>query len=158
MARRPGPAPKFPEDRKNRNIDPVIGNDGWTEIPDEPFDGEIPPIPKWVDVSEPVVAAYESIASLPQARTWAAGDWLALHLALPTVERFLNGNRGKGSSEAFKALVSTLAPALSLTSMDMMKARIRFEQADVPEEQGADSETSLPENVARMNDRRKRLG
>lgn len=158
MARRPGPAPKFPEDRKHRNIDPVVGNEGWTEIPDEPFDGDIPPIPAWIDVSEPVVQAYETIGSLPQARTWNAGDWLSLHLALPTIDRFLTGSRGKGSSEAFKALISTLGPALSLNSNDMLKARIRFEQAEAEEGEGKDPNAPLPENVARMNDRRKRLG
>lgn len=123
--RRPGPAPKNPEDRARTNSDPLVGRDGWTEIADAPFDGAVPDIPGWAAVGEVGTAIYAELSKLPQARLWGPGTWIQLHLALPLIERYLK----RPGSENFKAIVSTLGAGLRLTEDDLQKARVRVKAA-----------------------------
>ncbi|KZM71073.1 hypothetical protein AWN90_41900 [Nocardia terpenica] len=120
----------------------MIAGDGWTELPDEPFDGSVPPIPEWIDVGSRGRAIYEQLARLPQARTYGAGTWLTLHMTLPLIERYLS----RPGSENFKAIVATLGSALSLTELDMQRARIRVK----PVEDEAEVTASPGEKVVPM--------
>ncbi|MBF6085209.1 hypothetical protein IU485_27965 [Nocardia cyriacigeorgica] len=130
--RRPGPPPKPPEQRARTNADPYTSGDGWTEIPPDPYDGDVPPIPAWVPCSDEARALYAELAALPQARLWGPGTWLELHLSLPAATRYLN----TGSGEGLKALLSAWGVALRLTEDDLTKARIKVavpaEEDDVP--------------------------
>jgi len=119
--RRPGPAPKNPQERQRTNADPVLGRDGWTEIADVPFAGVVPELPGWCSVGATGRAVYEELARLPQAALWGPGTWLQLHLSLPLVERYLS----RPGSENFKAIVATLGAGLRLTEDDLQKARVR---------------------------------
>ncbi|MEV0759536.1 hypothetical protein [Nocardia sp. NPDC050435] len=149
--RRPGPPPKNPDQRARTNSDPYIGGDGWTELPDEPFDGAIPPIPEWVTCSDAARMLYTELAQLPQARLWGAGTWLELHMSLPAASRYLS----TGSSEGLKALISAWGVALRLTEDDLTKARIKIvsDEDDDPEAPEAVDDTV----VSFAQERRARL-
>ncbi|MFE5290196.1 hypothetical protein ACFRAQ_35035 [Nocardia sp. NPDC056611] len=143
--RRPGAAPKQPHERARTNKDSIIGGDGWTELTDEPFDGDIPPIPEWIDVGSRGRAIYEELARLPQARTYGPGTWLTLHMTLPLIERYLS----RPGSENFKAITSTLGAALSLTELDMQRARIRVKPVEDELDEAVAGEKVVPMAAAR---------
>jgi hypothetical protein len=146
--RRPGPAPA--ENHRHRAADPFVAKDGWTQIAPEPFAGEVPEIPVWVNCTDEARAVYAELARLPQAATWGPGTWLQLHLSLPLVGRYLQ----RPGSENFKAIVSTLGAGLSLTELDLQKARITIKRAD-EDEAGSGSAASVSSLQAR---RRKLTG
>lgn len=150
--RRPGPAPKNPEARARTNADPFVGGDGWTQIDGDPNE-DYPEVPTWVPQLRPeTYALYEQLAQLPQAKTWGQGTWMELHLTLPLLDLYLQ----KRGSEAFKAIITTLGAGLSLTEMDMQKARIRVRDLEIEAEQA--SEATLKANgVTSLEERRKRL-
>lgn len=150
--RRPGPPPKNPEERLRTNVDPVIGVDGWTEIPDAPNDGDVPAIPEWVgEISEAARVVYEELATLPQARLWGRGTWLQLHMSLPMFDKYLE----KPGGEGLRTLVGIWGASLRLTEDDLQKARIKM----VRELDQAELEAAAVANpkVASMAERRKRL-
>jgi hypothetical protein len=89
------------------------------------------------------------LARLPQARLWGPGTWFELHLSLPLVDRYLT----RPGSEGFKALVSALGAGLSLTELDLQRARVKVS----PAEGVGDSPTVSDPKVADIRDRRKRL-
>lgn len=124
MGRRPGPAPKQPEQRRHRAVDPVVGGDGWTEIAREPSTDPAPALPSWLPPVESAEQVYAQLAALPQARAWLDSEWFLLQLSLPLVERYLQ----RPGSENFKAIVTALGPGLKLTSDDMAKSRQRFKR------------------------------
>jgi hypothetical protein len=145
--RRPGPAPA--EVKRRTNVDPVIGKDGWTEVAPEPCAGEVPAIPAWVNCTDEARAVYEDLARLPQAATWGVGTWLQLHMSLPLIGRYLQ----RPGSENFKAIVSTLGAGLSMTELDMQRARIKVKRPDpVAEQAAAASVSSLQERRKRLTD------
>jgi hypothetical protein len=146
--RRPGTAP-IPTPRHTAPDPFLRAGDGWTEISTEPYSGPVPEIPDWVRVGPDARRVYMTIATLPQAATWGAGTWLELHLSLPLIEKYLT----RPGSESFKALVSALGAGLSLTELDMQRARI---QAKAPQADDDENGEVLPA-VARISDRRKRL-
>jgi len=147
--RRPGPAPN--ENRRRTNADPVLpAGEGWTEIHGEAWDGDIPAVPEWVRVSPDALRVYAELARLPQAATWGAGTWFELHLSLPLVDRYLD----RPGSESFKALVSALGAGLSLTELDMQRARIKVKPVEA---ELVDGEDVVPPEVASLADRRARL-
>lgn len=154
--RRPGVAPT--ENHRHRAVDPFVKpGDGWREIDDAPRDGQAPPIPAWVRVDPDTIRVYQDLAALPQAATWGAGDWLSLHLALPVIARYLD----RPGAEAFKAITSVLGSALSLTTLDMQRARIKVR----PQSEGDDAnggsggnEAEAGPKVTSMASRRARLG
>lgn len=145
--RRPGPAPKNPEDRLRTNADPLVGRDGWTEITPEPFGGDVPDIPEWAAVGDAGAAVYQELSRLPQAALWGPGTWLQLHLALPLIERYLK----RPGSENFKAIVSTLGAGLRLTEDDLQKARIRVQAAET-----GDVDPAAARSAAKVTDIRSR--
>lgn len=145
--RRPGKPPV--ENHRHRNLDPVVGRDGWTEITPEPFAGEVPEIPAWVDCSDEARLVYAELARLPQAVTWGPGTWLSLHLTLPLVGRYLS----RPGSENFKAIVQTIGSSLALTEADLAKARIKVKTPD-PEEPESSAGGS---RVTNLQSRRQRL-
>lgn len=150
--RRPGPPPS--ESRRRRNADPVLpSGEGWTSIDGAAWEGVVPPIPDWVQVSSLAEAVYVELGRLPQAATWGPGTWFELHLALPLVDRYLS----RPGSEGFKALVSALGAGLSLTEVDMQRARIRVQPAEpaVPVEPA--SSVGGGSGVSSLSDRRRRL-
>lgn len=150
--RRPGPPPKDPAQRQRTNADPVIGADGWTEIPDAPNDGEIPPIPEWIgEISEAARVVYQELASLPQARLWGPGTWLQLHLSLPMFDKYME----KPGGEGLRTLVGIWGVGLRLTEDDLQKARIKMRK-QLDEDELAEAAKNNPK-VASMADRRKRL-
>lgn len=145
--RRPGPAPS--ETHRHRAADPFVAKgDGWTEIDAEPYAGHVPAIPTWLECSDAARAVYAELARLPQAATWGPGTWLQLHLALPLLTSYLK----RPGSENFKAITSTLGAGLSLTELDMQRARIKFKRGDTADEQAEAAAT-----VTSMQDRRARL-
>jgi hypothetical protein len=145
--RRPGPAPN--ENHRHRTPDPFVSKDGWTEVAPEPFAGEVPPIPVWVNCTDEARAVYAELATLPQAATWGAGTWLQLHMSLPLIGRYLQ----RPGSENFKAIVSTLGAGLSMTELDMQRARIKVKRPDpVAEQAAAASVSSLQERRKRLTD------
>lgn len=150
--RRPGPPPKDPSQRQRTNADPVIGNDGWTEIPDAPNDGTVPSIPEWVgEVSEAARVVYTELASLPQARLWGPGTWLELHLSLPMFDKYME----KPGGEGLRTLIGIWGVSLRLTEDDLQKARVK-----VRKQAGDDELEEAARNnpkVASMADRRQRL-
>ena len=127
MPRRSGPPPKNPDERLRRNVDPVTSADGWTEIDDAPFNGDIPDIPAWIEITDRARAVYYELAMLPQARLYGAGTWLQLHLSLPVIDKYL----ASSSTESYKAITTTLGAALSLTESDMQKARVRVRKMEL---------------------------
>lgn len=150
--RRPGPAPKNPEERQRTNADPVIGADGWTEVPDSPNEGEVPPIPEWVgEISEAARVVYDELASLPQARLWGRGTWLQLHLSLPMFDKYLE----KPGGEGLRTLVGIWGVSLRLTEDDLQKARIKMIH-ELDEAEAAAAAAGNPK-VASMAERRNRL-
>jgi hypothetical protein len=145
--RRSGPPPS--EHRRRTNADPVVGKDGWTEVSPEPFAGQVPEIPAWVDCTLEARMVYQELAQLPQAATWGPGTWLSLHLTLPLLGRYLT----RPGSENFKAIVSTLGAGLSMTELDMQRARIKVKRPDpVAEQAAAASVSSLQERRKRLTD------
>lgn len=145
MPRRPGPAPKPAEQRRRRNVDPVVGKDGATRIDAAPVEDPAPELPGWCRVSAVTVAWYEDLCRLPQRRVWSEGDWLALWAALPLVDRYLT----RPGSESWKAWTASVFPALRVTSDDLAKARVRFEEP---------GEVQQPPQVAVMDAYRKAAG
>lgn len=150
--RRPGPAPKNPQERQRTNADPVLGRDGWTEIADVPFAGVVPELPGWCSVGATGRAVYEELARLPQAALWGPGTWLQLHLSLPLVERYLS----RPGSENFKAIISTLGAGLRLTEDDLQKARVRVKSAQAQETKSPEATRSAAV-VTDIRSRRERL-
>lgn len=148
--RRSGPPPKNPEDRQRRNADPLVGADGWTEIPSTPNDGEIPEIPEWVTVGAVGRAIYAELAALPQARLYGIGTWIQLWMTLPLVERYLS----RPGSENYKAIVTTLGAALRLTEDDLQRARVRIKDPEPEEVQASDAGAPV---VSFAEERRARL-
>lgn len=133
--RRSGVPPKQPHERirARDHRDPYLATDGWTELPDAPFDGDIPDIPEWITVGARGQMIYEELARLPQARLYGRGTWLELQLTLPLIERYLS----RPGSENFKAIVSTLGAALRLSEDDLAKARVRIAtEEELAEETG----------------------
>lgn len=152
MARRRGPSPKDPEDRARRNPDPVLAGDGWTEIADEAFAGDVPPIPEWITVSDTVHAFYAELARLPVAVTWGPNDWLMLHASLPLLDRYF----ARPGSESYKAWTSFLDPGLRITSDAMQKARVRIARVQEDDDSGV-SDSAVPADVTDLSERRRRL-
>ena len=148
---RPGPAPKDPSQLARPKPDAVVGIDGWTEIEPGPNDGEIPPIPEWVEPSPRAEAIYQYLMSLPQARLYGPGTIWELWLALPLIEKYLS----KPGVESFKGLVTALGTALRLTEDDMAKGRVKIKAIT---EDDDDSPRPMDPKVSRLADRRKRLG
>lgn len=150
MPRRPGPAPK--ENKVRRNVDPIVGRDGWTEVSGETLD-EAPPIPEWAKCSAVAEAFYEELAtSLPTAPSWTAGDWMMLWASLPLLSRYFE----RPGSESYKAWTSVLDPGLRITSDSMVKARVKVAaiEDEVATEQG---KTSDGDKVTSITSRRSRL-
>jgi hypothetical protein len=145
--RRPGVPPN--ENHRHRNVDPVVGRDGWTEISPDPFAGAVPEIPSWVDCSDEARLVYAELARLPQAATWGPGTWLSLHLTLPLVGRYLS----RPGSENFKAIIQTIGASLALTESDLAKARIKVK---VPDPDLPESQSQGPK-VTTLQSRRQRL-
>lgn len=157
MPRSPGPAPKDPDLLARPKIDTVVGKDGWTEIDPTPIDGDVPPIPTWVEgvdgIGPEARAIYEYLMRLPQARLYGGGTLFQLWLTLPLIQRYLETTKGSGV-ETYKGIISALGPALNLTESDLARARIKYKK--MLDEDGQ----ALPvedEKVIHMNDRRKRL-
>lgn len=150
--RRPGPPPKDPSQRQRTNADPVIGSDGWTEIPDAPNDGEIPPIPEWIgEISEAARVVYQELASLPQARLWGPGTWLQLHLSLPMFDKYME----KPGGEGLRTLVGIWGVSLRLTEDDLQKARVKVRKE--AEDAASQDLSASSAKVTSIADRRKRL-
>lgn len=149
--KRPGPPPKNPEELVRRNVDPIVGADGWTDIDPAPNDGEIPPIPAWCDAGEAARAIYEDLARLPQARLWGPGTWLQLHMSLPLFDRYMS----RPGSEGLKALVATWGTGLRLTEDDLQRARVRVRKLIESEDES--TPTRKANGVASLDDRRRRL-
>ena len=146
--RRPGPAPS--PRRRRTNADVVLPpGEGWTEVPNAAWEGVVPAVPEWCVVGDAARAVYEELARLPQAATWGPGTWFELHLSLPLVERYLS----RPGSEGFKALVSALGAGLSLTELDMQRARIKV-RADQPGDVGVETGGVA---VSSLDERRRRL-
>ncbi len=150
--RRSGPPPKSPEERARRNVDPLVGADGWTEIGSTPFAGEVPEIPEWIEVGPTGRAVYEHLSRLPQAAMYGPGTWFQLHMTLPLIERYLT----RPGSENYKAITTTLGAALRLTEDDLARARVRV-AAPVSEEDASPEQRARSARVASLADRRKRL-
>lgn len=145
--RRPGPAPN--EKHRHRAADPFVSKDGWTEITPDAFEGEVPEIPAWVSCTDEARMVYAELARLPQAATWGAGTWLQLHMSLPLIGRYLQ----RPGSENFKAIISTLGAGLSMTELDMQRARIKVKRPDpAAEQEAAASVSSLQERRRRLTD------
>lgn len=148
--RRSGPPPKNPEDRLRRNADPIVGADGWTEIPSTPNDEEIPEIPEWVSVGSTGRAIYDELAALPQARLYGLGTWIQLWMTLPLIERYFS----RPGSENYKAIMSTIGASLRLTEDDLQRARVRIK--DPVDEEPVDTNGGAPV-VSFAEERRARL-
>lgn len=131
MARRSGPPPS--EDRVRRNVDPLVGGDDWTRIPNAPYEGDVPEIPAWVTVSPRAEAFYAALACLPQAAAWSAGDWLSIHLTLPLLDRYL----ARPGAEAFKAIIAGLGAGPGLTVADLLKLRRKLVDPEQPDDSAA---------------------
>jgi hypothetical protein len=129
----------------------VRPGDGWREISDQPYSGTVPEIPEWVRVGPDARRVYISLAALPQAATWGPGTWLELHLALPMIDRYLS----RPGAEGLKALCSTLGAGLSLTELDLQRARIQLKHRDDGDEQPVEVDSP---KVTSMAARRARLG
>lgn len=127
MPRRPGPPPKDPSQRRRRNVDPVVGRDGVTVVDPSPVSAKPPTLPSWCVVSPRTQAFYAALCRLPQRRTWGDGDWLALWVALPLVDRYLE----RPGSESFKAWTAAVFPVLRVTTDDLAKARVQLAVAAV---------------------------
>lgn len=149
--RRSGPAPKNPEERQRRNVDPFLAGDGWTEIDPTPHDGDIPEIPEWITVGAVGRAIYEHLASLPQARLYGPGTWFQLWVTLPLIERYLS----RPGSENYKAVTSTLGAALRLTEDDLARARVRIKP--VVSDEDEEAPTTGERVVSFAEERRARL-
>ena len=148
--RRPGVAPT--ENHRHRSPDPFVrAGDGWAEITAEPFEGVVPEIPQWVSCGPDARRVYMDLARLPQAVLWGPGTWFELHLTLPLIDRYL----ARPGSEGFKALVSALGAGLSLTELDLQRARVKVK---APEPVGDVGEMAAGDpKVSDIRDRRKRL-
>jgi len=128
MPRSPGPPPKDPSERARRNKDPNLAGDGWVEIDRDPYDGDVPPIPEWVEgVGDQARQVYEYLMRLPQARLYGPGTLFEIWLTLPLIQRYLETSKGSGV-ETYKGIIAALGPALNLTESDMAKARIKFKE------------------------------
>lgn len=157
MAGRPGPAPKDPSQRKRTNTDQFLPDGEWTRIPNEPYDGEIPEIPMWVDLPEdsPARMYYADLMTLPQARLWQQGDLMNLWVALKYVDLYLTG---KPSADGMKSIASMLNLPLRLTSDDLQKARVAWkkEQEEAAEEEAVKQAANVT-SIAKRADRKSRL-
>lgn len=140
MSRRPGPAPK--PGRERRNEDSLLGPSGeWREVPNEPRDEAAPEVPEWITSalkSEATLQAYEILAKLPQAAVWTAGDWFAVWLTLPLLDRYL----ARPGSEGYKAILSGLGAGPGLTEADLLKLRRRL--VDPASDDDAEDEKAAP--------------
>jgi hypothetical protein len=125
---------------------PVVDADGWTTIPPGARTAKPPKLPIWLPQNMVAELVYDELAKLPQAKAWMESEWKLLQLALPLLERYL----ARPGSESFKALVTSLSPALKLTADDLAKARMRIA---VPAVQESSAPSAAVTNIASRRER-----
>lgn len=67
----PGTKPK-PDDQRRNFSKPTHE---WTEVPDEPYDGKVPPLPREVGWPVGTRRWWRIISRMPHCRLWTEADW-----------------------------------------------------------------------------------
>jgi hypothetical protein len=137
-----GPAPKDPAQRRRRNADPVP-----TQVVVD--DGEVrgPELPGEFDWPSATMRWWETWRSSPQAQTFTSTDWdFLIDTALLHAE-YWAGNTAVGAELRLRVAKFGATPE--------DRARLRLQVGEREEEKTPASKA--PPNVARLEDRRKRL-
>lgn len=137
-----GPAPKDPAKRRRRNADPlptqVVADDGVVRGPELPDEFE------W---SDPTRRWWETWRTSPQAQAFTSTDWdFLLDTALLHAE-YWAGNTSVGAELRLRVAKFGATPE--------DRARLRLHIGEREEDPAPASKA--PPNVARLEDRRKRL-
>jgi hypothetical protein len=67
----PGTKPKSEDQRRNH----VKPTHEWTEVPDEPYDGKVPVLPREVGWPALTRKWWKVISRMPHCRLWSEADW-----------------------------------------------------------------------------------
>lgn len=123
----------------------------WSAIENEPFDGPSPDLPpksarqRW---HRETTAWWEAVRRMPHCRLWTETDWrFAIETAV-LVEEFWRGEVARAAELRLRSA------KLGLTHEDRLKLRIRY-TTPASEDQVV---TETPAAVARLDERRRRLG
>ncbi|MET0701663.1 MAG: hypothetical protein ABWY93_18590 [Mycobacterium sp.] len=140
-------------------------NNGWTEIPDQPYTGpslELPPLPGQMVWLPQVEAWWEQIRSMPHCVLWTATDWM---FALETAYMKLDwwSEYFGGAVHANKATeIRRREDQIGTTLEARRKLLIRYVPVETMPIAGADDPVAVtdrdePGKVTSISDRRKRL-
>lgn len=142
-----GPPPNPMRRRRNRDTfaeaSVTVSTDGTVHAPQ---------LPNADDFSRHTREWYRTWCSSPQAQAFVATDWQRLHMLAPLVERYF--------AEPRKDLLAEIRlneGLLGATHVDRLRARITI-TPPADQSRGADSAAGDTPEVARLDERRRRLG
>lgn len=135
-------------------------NNGWTEVPDRPYEGpwlELPPLPGQMEWMPQVLAWWEQIRQMPHCVLWSPTDWLfALETAYQKQD-FWSEYFG-GQVHANKATeIRRREDQMGTTLEARRKLLIRYVVDDAPAAVASAPVSRDDATVTSIGDRRKRL-
>lgn len=138
-------------------------NNGWTEVPDLPYDGpklDLPPLPGQMQWLPQVEAWWEQISAMPHCVLWTPTDWMfALETAFMKLDwwsEFFGGAVHANKSTEIRRREDQMGTTLEARR----KLLIRYVPSDAPamlDAPAAPVDRDAAATVTSIKDRRKRL-
>lgn len=141
-----GPAPKNPAARRRRNADPVP-----TQVVVEDDEVRGPDLPDEFEWPSATVRWWETWRRSAQAQTFTATDWEFLLDTALLHASFWSGEAGVGAELRLRVA------KFGATPEDRARLRLQIGEVEPQRQANAGKGKQPPPNVARLEDRRKRL-